>query len=81
MNGVGGALGAILSRESSWRRLLAFLISSGLLVGGYLSEDTWVWVALAFVGAESATRLAETGARKRSKATETAIRDEPPQEA
>jgi|DEB0MinimDraft_10_1074344.scaffolds.fasta_scaffold11388_8 hypothetical protein len=38
------------------RRLLAWLTSTGLLVLGYVGEDTWLVVTCVFIGAEVAQK-------------------------
>lgn len=70
-------LGGLLSRESSWRRLLAFLVASGLLVGQYLTEETWLWVALAYIGTEGAQRIAETRNPRSSRSSSTSTAESP----
>ena len=46
------------ARKISWRRLFAFAVATGLLVGGYV--DAWVWLVVAglFVGGEIGEKIA-----------------------
>jgi hypothetical protein len=60
---------ALFDRQSqvSYRRLLAFAVGTGLLMGGWLTSGDWLWLALAYVGVEGAQRIAEAvagGAKK-----------------
>ncbi len=48
------------SRPISWRRLVVFLIATGLLLAGMVSEQTWVMLAVAYIGGETLQRLAAT---------------------
>ncbi len=48
------------SRPISWRRLAAFVVATVLLLAGYISEQAWVVLAVAYVGGEVAQRLAAT---------------------
>lgn len=44
-------------RQISWRRLVAWVGATALLVTGYVGEDTWMFVTVAFIGGELAQRL------------------------
>ena len=50
-------------RRASWRRLVVLAVATALLVGGVLDAESWTWLAVAFVGGESAVRLAESWGR------------------
>ena len=47
-------------RQVSYRRLLVFLVATTLLACGVVGEETWLWLALAYVATEGAQRIAET---------------------
>lgn len=55
----------MLDGRVSWRRLLVFAASCGLLWLDKIDQDTWLWVAVAFIGGESAVRLAEAARGRR----------------
>lgn len=59
------ALLSMLDSRISWRRLLVFAASSALLWVDKIDQDTWLWVAIAFIGGESAVRLAEAARGRR----------------
>ena len=63
---VKGAFDSVLKRNGSlsWRRLMAFCFACGLLYTGQLGEDTWLWVTMAYIGAEGAQRIADSIAGK-----------------
>ena len=51
-------------RPVSYRRLLAFAVTCGLLVSGHVSESTWLYVAMIFIGVEGAQKIAEVAMAK-----------------
>jgi len=51
-------------RPVSYRRLLAFAATCGLLVSGHVSESTWLYVAMIFIGVEGAQKIAEVAMAK-----------------
>jgi len=59
---IGSALYALVDsqRQVSYRRLLVFAVVTGLLAFGLVGEETWLWLALAYVATEGAQRIAET---------------------
>jgi hypothetical protein len=40
-----------------YRKLTAFVVSCGLLLGGAIDQGTWLAVAMAFLGAQALTDL------------------------
>lgn len=59
------ALLTMFESRVSWRRLLVYASSCGLLWVDKIDQDTWLWVAVAFIGGESAVRLAEAARGRR----------------
>ena len=61
MNTIKKGLGALFSGSAksriSYRRLFAFVVSTGLLIGSKLGEENWMIVVLAFMGLEGAVAL------------------------
>ena len=54
MKTIKAALAALFdeSKRMSYRRLLAWLGTCGLLVGGYVSESSWLYITGLFMGLE-----------------------------
>lgn len=46
-----------LLKMSGYRKLTAFAVSCGMLLGGAIDQQTWLVVTLAFLGAQAVTDL------------------------
>lgn len=54
----GGVLDAVLAKGVS-RKLLVFMIATGLLIWSSLDPDTWAMVAAMYIGGQSAIDVAK----------------------
>ena len=43
-------------KRISWRRLAVLVLSTGLLAGGLLASEQWLYVALAYIAGDSAEK-------------------------
>lgn len=70
MKTIKAALAALFDNDKrmSYRRLLAWLGTCGLLVAGRVSESSWLYITLAFMGLEVAGQI--QAAMAKSKALE-----------
>lgn len=48
---------------TSYRRLLVFVVATGLILRGLIDQDAWLLVALTFAGTEGARRVIEAARR------------------
>jgi len=44
----------------SYRRLLAFVTATGLLIGEKLADEQWVYVCVAFIAAEAGPKMIDS---------------------
>jgi hypothetical protein len=52
-----------------YRKLTAYLVGTGLLVGGVIDQSTWLALSLVYIGIQGATDIADNIKRKRNDVT------------
>lgn len=70
---VGGLLERLMGggpERWSWRRMAVLATATWLFYGGRLSEENWMFVAVAFVGGDTLGRIAGTWRARRTAAAE-----------